>query len=36
VGLVSLLTTNLTWGFLVGFVLQGILWAGTKVRERRA
>jgi len=36
VGLVSLLSTNLTWGFLVGFVLQGILWASTKVRERRA
>lgn len=36
VGLVSLVTTNLMWGFLVGFVLQGILWASTKVRERRA
>jgi hypothetical protein len=36
VGLVSLLTTNLMWGFLVGFVLQGILWASTERRERRA
>ena len=26
VGVVSLLTTNLMWGFLIGFVLQGILW----------
>src|SRR5439155_3869259 len=25
VGMVSLLTTNLMWGFLTGFVLQGIL-----------
>lgn len=33
---VWLVTTNLTWRFLVGFVLQGILWASTQVRERRA
>src|SRR5271157_239471 len=26
VGLVSLLTVNLMWGFLAGFLLQGILW----------
>jgi len=25
VGVVSLLTTNLMWGFLTGFLLQGIL-----------
>jgi SulP family sulfate permease len=25
VGVVSLLTTNLTWGFLTGFLLQGIV-----------
>jgi len=25
VGVVSLLTTNLMWGFLAGFLLQGIL-----------
>jgi SulP family sulfate permease len=36
VGLVSLLTTNLTWGFLVGFVMEGILWTRAKVRARRA
>jgi MFS superfamily sulfate permease-like transporter len=36
VGLVSLLTTNLTWGFLVGFVMEGILWTSAKVRARRA
>jgi SulP family sulfate permease len=35
VGLVSLFTTNLTWGFLTGFALEGILWAGVKARERR-
>jgi len=26
VGVVSLLTVNLMWGFLAGFLLQGILW----------
>ncbi len=33
VGLVSLLTTNLMWGFLVGFSLEGILWASAKLQE---
>jgi SulP family sulfate permease len=36
VGLISLLTTNLMWGFLAGFALHGILWTCTQVRERRA
>jgi len=27
---VSLLTTNLMWGFLTGFVLQGILWLSQR------
>jgi uncharacterized membrane protein YciS (DUF1049 family) len=36
VGLVSLLTTNLMWGFLAGFALHGILWTYVQVRERRA
>jgi SulP family sulfate permease len=36
VGLVALATTNLTWGFLVGFVLQGLHLAYTKLRARRA
>jgi uncharacterized membrane protein len=31
VGLVSLLTTNLMWGFLVGFLLQALVWAYAKV-----
>jgi len=35
VGLVSLLTINLMWGFLVGFFLQGILWTIQKTRENR-
>jgi len=30
VGVVSLLTPNLMWGFLAGFLLQGILWAIQK------
>ncbi len=34
VGAVSLLTTNLMWGFLTGFVLQGILLAFEKARQR--
>jgi SulP family sulfate permease len=36
VGLVSLLTTNLMWGFLTGFALEGILWTSAWARERRA
>ncbi len=32
VGVVSLLTTNLMWGFLLGFVLQGILTGVEKLR----
>jgi SulP family sulfate permease len=36
VGLVALATTNLTWGFLVGFVLQGLHLAYLKLRARRA
>jgi SulP family sulfate permease len=35
VGLVALATTNLTWGFLAGFVLQGLLLAFSKMRARR-
>jgi SulP family sulfate permease len=34
VGLVALVTTNLTWGFLVGFVLQGIFFLITQGREK--
>jgi sulfate permease, SulP family len=34
VGIVSLATTNLMWGFLVGFALQGILLLIEKKRER--
>ncbi len=34
VGLVALATTNLTWGFLVGFGLQGLLL--LRARQRRA
>lgn len=36
VGIVSLLTTNLMWGFLVGFALQGILLGIEKLRTRVA
>lgn len=36
VGVVSLLTTNLMWGFLVGFILQGILTGVEKVRAKHA
>jgi SulP family sulfate permease len=35
VGVVSLLTTNLMWGFLVGFVLEAFLWTSLRLRERR-
>jgi SulP family sulfate permease len=35
VGLVALLTTNLTWGFLAGFFLQGLFLAFGKMRARR-
>jgi len=34
VGLVALATTNLTWGFLVGFGLQGILLLLTRARQK--
>jgi len=34
VGVVSLATTNLIWGFLVGFILQGIMFLVAKARER--
>lgn len=34
VGVVSLATTNLMWGFLVGFTLQGIIFLFAKARER--
>jgi SulP family sulfate permease len=34
VGAVSLLTTNLMWGFLVGFVLEGSLWIFTRLRSK--
>ena len=33
VGLVALATTNLTWGFLVGFALQGTLLAMSRNRQ---
>jgi sulfate permease, SulP family len=33
VGLVSLATTNLMWGFLTGFVLEGILLVALKKKE---
>jgi SulP family sulfate permease len=33
VGVVSLLTTNLMWGFLTGFLLQGILWMIQRTSE---
>lgn len=36
VGLVSLATTNLTWGFVVGFSLEGLFFLFTKARERIA
>ncbi|MBZ5565691.1 MAG: hypothetical protein LAP13_25140, partial [Acidobacteriia bacterium] len=36
VGVVSLLTTNLMWGFLVGFFLQGILLVVDKTRTKTA
>jgi SulP family sulfate permease len=36
VGLVALATTNLTWGFLVGFALQGILLLISRARRRRS
>ncbi len=36
VGVVSLLTTNLMWGFLVGFFLQGILLVVEKSRTKAA
>ena len=35
VGVVSLLTTNLMWGFLTGFFLQGILLMVQKTKARR-
>jgi SulP family sulfate permease len=35
VGVVSLLTTNLMWGFLTGFLLQGILLPIQKTKEKR-
>jgi hypothetical protein len=35
VGAVSLLTTNLMWGFLTGFVLQGILLIHEKLNPAR-
>ena len=35
VGVVSLLTINLMWSFLAGFLLQGILWTIQKTRENR-
>ncbi len=35
VGVVSLLTINLMWGFLAGFLLQGILLTIQKTRENR-
>jgi hypothetical protein len=34
-GVVSLLTINLMWGFLAGFLPQGILWTIQKTRENR-
>lgn len=36
VGLVALATTNLTWGFLVGFVVQGALLLLMKARQKHA
>jgi SulP family sulfate permease len=33
VGLVALMTTNLTWGFLVGFALQGIVLVLARARR---
>jgi len=36
VGLVALATTNLTWGFLVGFAMQGLFLVLARARQRRA
>ena len=36
VGVVSLLTTNLMWGFLTGFTLQGFLWLSRRSVQQRA
>jgi SulP family sulfate permease len=33
VGLVSFITTNLMWGFLTGFILQGMFWVSTQMRK---
>ena len=35
VGVVSLATTNLMWGFLAGFVLQAMLSLGRAARESK-
>jgi SulP family sulfate permease len=35
VGLVALATTNLTFGFLVGFAMQGLVWVLARARQRR-
>jgi SulP family sulfate permease len=36
IGVVALATTNLTWGFLAGFVLQGIFFLIAKGREKQS
>jgi SulP family sulfate permease len=36
VGVVSILTTNLMWGFLVGFALEGVLFLFEKFRPKRS
>jgi len=36
VGVVSLVTTNLMWGFLTGFVLQGLVFVLSKRREKHS
>ncbi|PYV09915.1 MAG: hypothetical protein DMG23_09330, partial [Acidobacteria bacterium] len=36
VGLVSLVTTNLTWGFLAGFLLEGAVTLFRRTRAKAA
>ena len=36
VGAVSIITTNVMWGFLAGFAVQGVVFLFTKVVRRRA
>ena len=34
-GIISLITTNVMWGFLAGFALQGILFMYEKMTQPR-